>query len=94
MTYHLIIVYLFIKSIKLASVVFFRNTKKWLDLQPLTMTLTLIVGTNVLCMVYLSRCLIFLWYLMKFALAPFLVIAERYFELWPQIVTFTLSLGT
>ena len=54
MTYHLIIVYLFIKSIKLASVVFFRNAKKRLDLQPLIMTLTLNVGTNVLCVVYLS----------------------------------------
>ena len=60
MTYHLIIVYLFIKSIKLAPVVFFRNAKKRLDLQPLTMTLTLSVGTNVLCVVYLSKCLIFL----------------------------------
>ena len=27
----------------------FRNAKKWLDLQPLTITLTLSVGTNVLC---------------------------------------------
>ena len=60
MTYHLIIVYLFIKSIKFASVFFFRNAKIQLDLQPLTMILTLSVGNNVLCVVYLSRCLIFL----------------------------------
>ena len=45
MTYQLIIVYLFIKSIKLALVVFFRNAKKRLDLQPLTLTLILRVKT-------------------------------------------------
>ena len=31
---------------------------------------------------------------MKFALVIFWVIAETYFELWPQIVTFALSLET
>ena len=54
MTYQLIIVYLFIMSIKLALVVFFRNAKKRLDLQPLTLTLTLSVNT-MSCMWYTSE---------------------------------------
>ena len=54
MTYQLIIVYLFIMSTKLALVVFFRNAKKRLDLQPLTLTLTSSVKT-MSCMWYTSQ---------------------------------------
>lgn len=69
--------------------------KKRPDTSLLIVTLTLSVGTSVLCMANALLMLFFLLSLMTLATIFFGALAETYFDRWQQIVTFIiLSLGT